>query len=143
MMITRSRKNLLKLDGVSDFLQSGGKQPFFEIPYDTLMSILMEFGPEIPIEIFLGPSSDETDYLFCLLDDLKKSENTPIITPHYEEEEEQPATVEVEKVIPVETPVISAPTIEPKRRGRGRPCKCAERGIDCQHNKVTTSVAAH
>ena len=39
---------------------------------------------------------------------------------------------------PVETPSPAIPTPQPRRRGR--PCKCAERGIECKHGRASTTA---
>ncbi len=38
-------------------------------------------------------------------------------------------------------PAPQLPETSPAKRGRGRPCKCAERGIPCQHNRIKSEVA--
>ena len=42
---------------------------------------------------------------------------------------------------PVETPSPELPKPQPRRRGR--PCKCAERGIDCKHGRVNNTTATN
>ncbi len=37
-------------------------------------------------------------------------------------------------------PVSSPEDAKPRQRRRGRPCKCAERGIECKHGRSSPSI---
>lgn len=137
-------KALLKLEGVGTFLNEGGNLPFYELPQETKTKLYIEFGPAMPHDVLYGTTADETLYMFVILDDLKTSNPLPVFVAD-EPEVDEVKPVIVHATAPIEAPetieLPSSPAIEQpvesseKKRGRGRPCKCAERGIECKHGR--------